>query len=467
MEKFGYHGQVLHIDLNSRSFKAEAMDARWYRAYAGGALMGGYFILRGAKSGAQALGGENPLVFAASVPAGYDAPALAQFSAVALSPLSDGIVSAQCEGEFGRFLKASSYDAVIFHGRAKNPVSLFIEDGVPRLVEAGWVWGSSALECASLMARDYGTRTDAIVSIGQAGENLVSFASVVSGAGNQAAPGGVGAVMGGKNLKSFMLGGGSRPKAHDPERLLELNASFSGAALGRALFSPPPAAQSADGSHSVLERILDQYRSESPCPSCPFGCVHHIGAKDAPLVATSVNRWRAKSLARDPDPDIWLRANALCNDYGYDPAALRQALFFAAECAEAGIVDSGVEGFSLREYATVLPLIELITERRGIGDILARGVMRAAELLGEDAVLIAQRLKREDSYPADMREDTAFACAALSLCPYASKPDGLAPEHVRELLLAITGWDVKPSEFVRWNRRLRLIHSVCALRDPI
>ncbi len=465
MNKFGYHGQVLHVDLTNRAFKAESMGAEWYRAYAGGALMGGYFLLRDTKKGVDAFSQENPLVFASGVIAGYDAPALAQFSVITRSPALGEMAMAQCEGEFGRFLKASGYDAVVFRGKAEKPTGLLIEDGVPRFVEAGWVWGNSALESANLFARAYGLRREAIVSVGQAGENRVYFAGIVSGAGNQASRMGVGAVMGSKNLKSFMLRGGSRPKAYDPEKLIGISAAFSGAALERALYASPSTSQASD-SRSIMERILDQYRSECACPSCPFGCVHHIGSKEAPLAATSVNRWRAKSLARDPNPDIWLQANALCNSYGLDPADTRQALRFAFECAEARLVEADVEGFTMGDYASVLPLITLIAERRGIGGVFADGALGAAEYIGGEAVSIAKRIiNRGEPQAAAVREDTAFALDALSLCPYASYSRDLGPEYVREILFAITGWETTVDDFNRWRMRRERLRALFALRE--
>ncbi len=463
MHNFGYHGQVLHVDLTNRAFRAASMTDKWYRAYAGGALMGGYFLLRDTKRGVDAFSEENLLVFASGVAAGYDAPALSQFSVAARSPISGGMAMAQCEGEFGRYLKASGYDAVVFRGKAKTPLALIIEDGVPRFIEAGWVWGNSALESANLFSRAYGLRREAIVSIGQAGENRVRFASIVAGAGNQSMQEGVGAVMGSKNLKSFMLRSGARPKAYAPEKLIGIGAAFSGASLERMLVASKDTG--AGDSRSIMERILDQYRSENPCPSCPFGCVHHIGSKDAPLAATSVNRWRAKSLARDPNPGIWLQANSLCNSYGLDPVQARLTLLFAFECAEAGLIDSDVEGFTMGDYASVLPLLTLIAERRGIGDLLSLGVWGAAERIGGEAVSIAERIMERGESHAPVREDTAFALDALSLCPYASHSRELGPEFVREILYAITGWDITADDFNRWRMRRERLKALFALRE--
>ncbi len=215
MSKFGYHGQVLHVDLTRRAFKPETMAPEWYRTYAGGELMGAYFLLRDTKKGVDALAEESLLVFAPGIIAGYDAPGLAQFTVAARSPITREIAFAQCEGAFGRFLKACGYDAVIFRGKAKTPAALIIEDGVPRFAEAGWVWGNSALESANLFARAYGLRREAIVSLGQAGENGARFAAIVSGAGNQAAGMGVGAVMGSKNLKAVVVIGTGGVKVND------------------------------------------------------------------------------------------------------------------------------------------------------------------------------------------------------------------------------------------------------------
>jgi hypothetical protein len=121
---YGYWGKVLHVDLSSHTWREEYFDEKWYRIYAGGGLMGTYFMLNETLPGVDPFAPENLLIFVSSVVAGLEAPGLARFSVVTKSPLSGGIAEARCEGGFGRSLKASGYDAILIHGRATRPVYL-------------------------------------------------------------------------------------------------------------------------------------------------------------------------------------------------------------------------------------------------------------------------------------------------------------------------------------------------------
>ena len=125
--RFGYAGKILHVNLTDSTWRVEINDEDWYRIYAGGGLMGTYFILKETPAGTDPFSPANLLIFLSSVVAGLEAPGLARFSVVTKSPLSNGIAEARCEGGFGRSLKASGYDAIVLHGKASRPVYLVLD----------------------------------------------------------------------------------------------------------------------------------------------------------------------------------------------------------------------------------------------------------------------------------------------------------------------------------------------------
>ena len=104
--RYGYWGKILHVDLTSCSWHVESLNENWYRTYAGGGLMGTWFMLKQTPAGIDPFSPENLLCFMSSVVAGLEAPGLARFSIVSKSPLSGGIAESRCEGGFGRRLKA-------------------------------------------------------------------------------------------------------------------------------------------------------------------------------------------------------------------------------------------------------------------------------------------------------------------------------------------------------------------------
>lgn len=488
MQKFGYHGQILHVDLSLKTFRTEVMDDDWYRTYMGGGLLGAYFLLRDTEKATKALDEANLLVFASSCVAGYDVPGLSVFSVVSRSPISGGIAEAPCEGNFSHYLKRSGNDAIIFHGKSEMPVSLIIDDCVPRLVDAKWVWGKSPAECAKLYAKAYDADKEGIVAIGQAGENMVSYASVVSGSGNQAARMGVGAVMGSKNLKALVIRGGTKPPLAFPEKLEEIardcyaSISQNEAPVWKRLASE--AANDADKGEITLEKVHSTYRGECQCPCCSGDCVTRMGDWEEPLEASSLNQWITGPLLNLWNFDLYLRANVLCNCYGLDPVSTARILKFFDYCVKNDLIGKEQGEIDYTGRSSILPLIALIAERIGIGGVLAQGIKRAAGLLD---IRPPDELDADESFMRrvpDMRcpEDEKrqlkdFVCethelhtlwgalGALDVCAFACHIMKAGPERIGELVGAVTGWDVSGREIMDLGERHNLMLRAYAARE--
>ncbi len=131
MERFGYHGKVLHVDLGERSFTVEEPDEIFWRVYGGGGLLAAAYLLQHTPAGIDAFDPANLLILTSSVVAGHPYAGLARFTAAAKSPLSGGIGEARAEGPFGIALKGSGFDSLVIHGAATVPSMLLIDDGVP------------------------------------------------------------------------------------------------------------------------------------------------------------------------------------------------------------------------------------------------------------------------------------------------------------------------------------------------
>ena len=112
---YGYHGKILHVDLNDRSVRVEKPDEKFYRLYAGGGLLGTYYLLKETRHGIDPLSPENLLIFCNSVIAGYPAAGLVRYIVSAKSPLTNGIGETRCEGRWAVSLKKSGFDAIIIH----------------------------------------------------------------------------------------------------------------------------------------------------------------------------------------------------------------------------------------------------------------------------------------------------------------------------------------------------------------
>ena len=93
---------------------------------------------------------------------------------------------------------------LLVKGKSKTPVYLYIDSKGVEFRDAKKIWGLDTKKAQEAIAKDSG----GTLAIGPAGENLVRFANVASGH-RFLGRGGIGAVMGSKNLKAISAKGGS------------------------------------------------------------------------------------------------------------------------------------------------------------------------------------------------------------------------------------------------------------------
>ena len=82
------------------------------------------------------------------------------------------------------------------------------------------------------------------------------------------------------------------------------------------------------------------------------------------------------------------KANELCQRYGIDTIGAGTTIAFAMECYEEGIIDDELTGgvkLNFGNAEAMLKTVELIGKREGIGDILAEGSRRASGVFGEES----------------------------------------------------------------------------------
>jgi len=463
----GYHGRILHIDLSTRTTRVDEPGETFYRLYAGAGLLGAYYLLRSTQPGIDALAPANLLIFSSPVASGHPAPGLARWAVCAKSPLTGGIGEARCEGPFALALKQSGYDAVILHGAAGAPCVVVIDEGTARIVDAAEVWGKTVGETCDALERRYGADC-AIAAIGPAGERLVRYASIVSARTHQAQRMGLGAVMGSKRVKALVLRGGALPPAADPGTLARISDGYAAALPTHTLCSwqknlPGFAVWVHDhGLDAALdtnnystsrfgaveayakEHWLPCYQGVSPCPGCPNDCIkRYHPVSDLDPRASGMHQEVTGALGPNigtADITAVMALNNLCNQWGLDPVSLGFTLSFAMECYQRGILtDSDTHGLSLRFGSTnaALELTRRIVERKGLGDILAEGVKRAAASIGKGSGRYALHVKGLEMVPFEPRSQGNLALG-YAVAPVGPRYDFC--EHDWDFDTAV-GWD--------------------------
>ncbi|MEK7328647.1 MAG: aldehyde ferredoxin oxidoreductase N-terminal domain-containing protein, partial [Chloroflexota bacterium] len=206
------------IDLSSNRIEIAPTPERLIRAFLGGRGMNMYYLRQhlhrtGDPKSVDPFGPENPLIFGAGLLTGTIAPNAARFNVSAKSPESLGLGDANCGGFFAAAMRKAGFDRLIIVGQAARPSYLLLEDGAVSLREADGLWGTTSPQAQEMLKAAHGGGTVSAV-IGPAGENKVRMASVMTGLKNTAGRGGMGAVMGSKNLKAIAArGGGPIPVA--------------------------------------------------------------------------------------------------------------------------------------------------------------------------------------------------------------------------------------------------------------
>lgn len=444
----GYNGQILHVNLTDLSFDVEKPPAHFYRTYMGGTGLAAYYLLKLVQPGIDPLGPDNVLIFACSVITGAPFSGFSRYTVAAKSPLTGGFGESEAGGYFGPELKFSGYDAVVFSGRAPKPVYLWINNGQAELRDAGAVWGLENGDTLDRIRAEVGDTKARMATIGPAGERMVLFANVMNELAHANGRAGMGAVMGSKNLKAVVCRGEAKNLQYaEPERVKDLAAWHTRRikehlpnqnlgkygtpmfvmALNNAGILPTRNWREAvfEGAEKIgvpgYEKIL---KRPGTCYRCSVACKRVVEIAEPYPVDPRYGGPEYETLAAFgslcgiDDIGAVSKANELCNRYGLDTIGTGSAVAFAMECFEKGVLSAAdADGRDIRfgDADGMLWLVEQINQRRGLGDVLARGVMRAAQQIGGEAERYAFTIKGQEIPLHDPRGKTGIGLSfALS-----------------------------------------------------
>ncbi len=222
----GYNGKILRADLSRMSLIDEPLTYELARKYIGGAGLVAYFLWKELKAGVDALGPENKLIFALGPVTGLHLPGASRYCAGAKSPLTGGIAKSESGGFWMAEMKRAGYDAIIIEGKADKPVYLWINDGQAYLKDAGHLWGKEVKETQEALRGELGDKRVQVASIGPAGEHQVRYACIMTGLLDACGRGGLGAVMGSKNLKAIAVRGHKLPEVANPDYIKTLRSTL-------------------------------------------------------------------------------------------------------------------------------------------------------------------------------------------------------------------------------------------------
>ncbi len=421
----GYHGRYLKIDASSGRSELRAIGGETLRQFLGGVGLGTWILAKETAAGVDPLGHESVLVFALSPLVGSPLTTSAKFAVVAFSPLTRRVCDALSSSHFAVAAKRAGVDALAVIGCRDTPTVVFV-DGKDRDVPAvtwtpaGTLWGLPAREAEDQIRAQHGSEWQ-VVAIGPAGERQIPFATL-SHSGRHAGRGGLGAVLGSKQIKAIAVRGNQRAQVADSGRTVALAKHYSELSFGPATekyrelgtvanllvlnrFDALPTrnfdSSQFEGSArlSIAETPSRRVARES-CASCTIGCEHLYAHKNhaAGIRLEYESLYALGSLCGVDDPDVVLEAAAACDRLGVDTITTGATIAFLMRCSAEGLLKEALlpSGRLLRfgDGHALLESIEVLGARRGLlGELLAAGSRRAAERIGGRAPDLAPHVK--------------------------------------------------------------------------
>jgi aldehyde:ferredoxin oxidoreductase len=433
----GYFGKALVVDATDGSAATLPLPGSVLRAYLGGAGLGTWLLHRLGPPGADPLSPQAPLAFVFSPLVGTPLTTSAKFAVVAKSPLTGLLTDALASSQFAIAGKLTGHDAIVVTGRAATPSVLLIDGDGVQLHDAAGLAGLTAAD-ADKKLRDQLGRGWRVAAIGPAGERGVRYATI-SHDGRHAGRGGLGAVMGAKNLKAIAVRAATKVASADPaavlaaardlrERsfgpatakyrelgtlanLLAFNAisalptrnfqaaTFDGAGRLGADHGDSGPADSAQANTSPDDGAAPANLAEmrrvarSGCASCTIGCEHiyRVGGGRKARVEYE-NVFALGPMCGVADPGAVLAASARCDDLGLDTISAGGTIAWAMECAERGLIDAPWLRFG--DAQALLRALDEIGEMSSpLGELLAQGSRAAARTVGAGSGAFAPHVK--------------------------------------------------------------------------
>jgi aldehyde:ferredoxin oxidoreductase len=427
----GYNCKILRVNLSDGSITSEPLTYQFARKWLGGAGFIAYFLWKELKAGTDALGPDNKLIFALGPVTGLSLPGASRYCVGAKSPLTGGIAKSEAGGFWMAELKRAGFDAVIIEGKAPAPVYLWINDSKAVIKSAGHLWGKETKETQETIRAELNDPKVQVALIGPGGENKVLYACIMTGLYDAAGRGGMGAVMGSKNLKAIAVRGHKLPAVINGEYVKTLRQELVSRPHHLSAYGTGgpemmmherdgdlPVRNQRDGLFPGVKSITGVAIKETVrvkmegCFACnvrckkvvkfeePYRCDPDYGGPEYETLG---------ALGSDcgvDDLKAVCKAGERCNALSLDTISAGSSIAFAMECYERGLItDKDTGGLELKfgNAASMLQAVELIARRDGIGDFIAEGTARMAKKLGHGSEGYAMNVKGLEAAMHDAR----------------------------------------------------------------
>ena len=436
-------GKIVSFDLSSGIIKEARMSAEMIRQSLGGFGYNVDTLYTRIKPGLDPFDPENTLTISRGLLTGTVAPSSSRIHINAISPLSGLIGSSNVGGHIGFRMYSLGIHSICITGQASHPVYLYLGSDSLEIKKADHLWGLNTRQTEASLKQQWSNDNIDMLTIGPAGESGVLFACIMAGWDHAAGRTGMGALMGVKKLKAIVVQ--AEPKKE------KMSASQAGVVRQYVAQMKKSVSRYFDystygSSGDILEtnqagmlgtrnyqdfqienvemidgRQLNRYvKKKSKCHRCPIHCKADIELKDGQYKGFKGGRPEYEtiidlgSLCGLTDTEALLYLSNLCNILGLDTISTGSVIAFAMELYQRGILQQeDTEGMVLDwgDAQAMEVLIKKIAAGEGLGGILAKGVKKAAEIIGRGAEKYAYHVKGVELYGGDPRGMMGIALA--------------------------------------------------------
>ena len=379
--EFGYAGKILRVDLSSGSI-TYVPTVYYADKFIGGRGIAAKIYWDEVPPNVKAFDAENLLIFVTGPLAGFTSLAGSRLQICGKSPATNPemFCYADVGGSWGAELKFSGYDGIVIQGKSDKPVLFSLQDGMAEIRDASTLWGKNSVETREILKREFGSSVK-VLATGIAGENMVPFTTILAD-DDAAGASGFAAVMGSKKLKAVVVRGSGKVAPADPEKLRKLTEYVRKLAKDRSI-TPP----------MLKEAPFPPTHKRRACYGCIAGCLRAVyeasnGDKGKFMCQQSGCYMDAAMEYYKKWTEVPFYAARLCDKYGLDTMVIEPLIKWLRKCEQAGILTDEKTGIPISKYGSlefIESVIKKISLREGFGNILAQGIIKAADFVGGGA----------------------------------------------------------------------------------
>ncbi|MBW1728617.1 MAG: aldehyde ferredoxin oxidoreductase family protein [Deltaproteobacteria bacterium] len=444
---YGFYGRFLKVDLTHSTYDIATLPESVLLKYLGGKGLASYLLYSLNPEGVDPLSPDNCLIFATGPVTNSLIWGSSRYGVYTKSPQTGFYSESYAGGKVPEAMDSTGFDAIVFTGKNRHPAVIVIEPEGVEFHDAADIWGMDTYETENTVNETFGkgaTKSGAVV-IGPAGENLVRFAVIENDYWRSAGRTGVGTVMGSKNLKAIVFKGNKKRPLFDEKRVR----TFSKELAAESKNNPVVQAYKKMGTPMMVESVnkikafptrywsegfFDKWKNISAealhnqcnvqpraCAKCFIACGRmtmvqngrHAGLKIEGPEYETIFAFGGLCMIDGIEEIAYL--NDICDRLGMDTISAGNLCGFTIEAAKRKKIDFRIE---YGDVDAIAGLLKKIATRQGIGDVLARGIIHAAQTWNmEDMAVHVKGLELPGYDPRVLKgSGLAFATADRGAC---------------------------------------------------